>query len=162
MTDRGYAIRPARPQDVDAVAPLWRQMADEHTGYAEQRWDWAPDAEARWRAFFERACADERSVVLVADDPNAGVIGYALGAVRENSPVFRVRTKGEVFDLAVGSEHRGRGVGSALIDAVADAFVARGAGEMVLIAAHANLCARRFYEQRGLKPVAVQMYRRLP
>lgn len=162
MSDRGYAIRPARPEDIEAIAPLWRQLADEHSGYAAQRWDWAPDAEAQWRAFFQRACADAGSIVRVADDPKAGLIGYALGLVRENPPVFRVRVRGELLDLVVSSEHRGRGVGSALLSAAAEAFAARGAGEMALIAAHANLCARRFYEQRGLKPVAVQMYRRLP
>jgi len=59
----------------------------------------------------------------------------------------------EILSLAVGSEHRGRGVGALLLDGAIVKARALGATKMFLEVAEDNDIARRLYDSRGLVPI---------
>ena len=59
----------------------------------------------------------------------------------------------EILSLAVGSEHRDRGVGALLLDAAIVRARALGANKLFLEVAEDNEIARRLYHSRGLVPV---------
>jgi ribosomal protein S18 acetylase RimI-like enzyme len=76
----------------------------------------------------------------------------------------RPQTGGDLLvdGIFVAESHRGRGVGSALIEALAHEALARGLARVRLDVTHENPRARALYERRGFVPVARQSGRLLP
>ena len=122
-------------------------------------YDPARDAEAA-QALVERAFADgagrleplevllarlpDTTLWFVADAPDGGV----AGAVRcELRPAGFIT--GYITQVAVAAEHRGRGLGGALVGAAARACVARGAVSVRLHVRSSNPGALRLYERLG-------------
>jgi ribosomal protein S18 acetylase RimI-like enzyme len=66
---------------------------------------------------------------------------------------------GELESLSVLPSHRGQGIGSALLDAVDDAFEARGIRDVIVGALAANDAALRLYERRGFRPTWLYLSR---
>lgn len=136
-------IRPARIEDRDQVWPLARELA---TSYEVQ-----PDAYAT--AFAVSVQVDE-ALVLVAERDGA-VIGYLLGQAHHT---FHANGRALwVEEVMVHTDHRGSGVGRALMAAAEDQ--AREAG-----AAYIALATRRaadFYSALGFEASATYFKRRL-
>ena len=55
--------------------------------------------------------------------------------------------------------HRGRGIGSALLDAVDEAFEAQGVRDVIVGALAGNEAALRLYRRRGFRPTWLYMSR---
>jgi ribosomal protein S18 acetylase RimI-like enzyme len=157
----GVRLRRAEARDAEAVTRLWLAMAKQHRRYDAQRWEWAEDAAERWREWFVTACSQESMVVLVAVDEADTPLGYTMGQVGEQAPIFALRCKGTVFDLAVERAHRHRGIGRLLMEAIIAAFRQRGAQQMSLVVAGANRGAIGFYRRAGLRRLTHEMYMRL-
>ncbi len=90
-------------------------------------------------------------VALIAED-DGGPLGYALAAVVPQTPI-----RGHLYDLFVRRDARGRGVGRALIAAVAQQFKQRGVSHLSLDVAVGNESARRLYERLGFRSYEVLM-----
>ena len=122
-------IRPLAPADVDAVARL--------------------EAEAfstPWSAQTFRSLAERSGpVLLVAESPELPVTGYAV--------LWSFGDQAELANIAVAPGCRGRGVGSALLDAVLAAARERGAREVFLEVRESNQTARAMYERRGFQQI---------
>jgi ribosomal protein S18 acetylase RimI-like enzyme len=136
-------IRPARPDDGPALRALDVQT-------------WSPDVTPGGppepgREFFARGL--EPADVLVAEVDGA-VAGYvALGhptPLESNRHVLHVR------GLAVSPEHRGQGLGRALMEAAERAARARGARRLTLRVLGPNTPARALYESCGFAVEGVQ------
>ncbi len=98
-----YVIRPARPEDVPALAEL-EQVAFDPALYG--------GAMMSARSFLRHVRLG-RNVLLVAEDQEDGsVAGYALGFVKRGSPYIRF------YSLAIFPKHNGRGAGPMLFDAI--------------------------------------------
>jgi len=135
-------IRPAAPADVPVIADLIRQLAE-----------------------FEKL---EDEVVLTEDLLRAGLFGsrpYAEAVLAEEAgePIgfalffytfstFLARPGLYLEDLFVLSEHRGRGVGRALLAHLANLAVERKCGRLEWAVLNWNHEAIRFYERLGAKP----------
>jgi GNAT superfamily N-acetyltransferase len=117
MTDT-VLVRPARIEDRDAVWPLARELA---TSYDVQL-----EAYAR---VFARSVQAEDALVLVAQWHGA-VIGYLLGQAHHT-----FHANGQALwieELMVRVDHRGAGVGRALMAAAEDWARERGAAYVAL------------------------------
>jgi GNAT superfamily N-acetyltransferase len=135
-------IRPAEPADVPLIADLIRQLAK-----------------------FEKL---EDEVVLSEDLLRTGLFGphpYAETVIAEEDakPIgfalffhtfstFLARPGIYLEDLFVLAEHRGRGVGRALLAHLAHLAVERGCGRLEWAVLNWNHEAIRFYERLGAKP----------
>ena len=82
------------------------------------------------------------ALVLVAAD-ESGVLGTALVFFRRESDLARL------YSIAVAHDARGRGVGEALLAAVEQAALRRGARRMRLEVRQDNAAAMRLYERGG-------------
>jgi len=82
------------------------------------------------------------AIVLVAAD-ESGVLGTALVFFRRESDLARL------YSIAVAHDARGRGVGEALLAAVEQAALRRGARRMRLEVRQDNAAAMRLYERGG-------------
>jgi ribosomal protein S18 acetylase RimI-like enzyme len=128
---RGFDLRPADPEDAEAIAAVW------HAGWADGHLGHVPPALAAQRTLGDfRRRVPERlaaTIVAVAGDRVVG---------------FVVLHADEVEQVYVAREARGTGAADALL-ARAEEEVARRAPVAWLAVAAGNARARRFYERNG-------------
>ncbi|MDT0164520.1 GNAT family N-acetyltransferase [Actinotalea sp. AC32] len=134
-------IRSARLDDAGAVRAMSSALARR-----------GPVPRDAFDAHLAAAVADPRSVLLVDDRGEDGLVGYALGVV---APMFVYDGLAFLQELYVVPERRGTGIGRALVAAFEDAARARGGGVVALATSRANA----FYERLGFEG-GVEYYRR--
>jgi [ribosomal protein S18]-alanine N-acetyltransferase len=87
-------------------------------------------------------------MVLVAEDPEDGVVGYAVS--------WWVLDEAELANLAVREDHRGCGVGSALLDRLLDEIRALEVDRVFLEVRISNERAHGLYLKRGFTQIGVR------
>jgi ribosomal protein S18 acetylase RimI-like enzyme len=131
-------IRPLEPAD--------RPWVEE---FLRDRWG-TPEAVARGRVYLP---ADLPGFAAFEDDRVVGLVTFELQGV-------------DCEIVTIDALEQGRGIGTALVDAVADAARAAGCARLRLITTNDNLRALRFYQRRGFRlaalyPDALEVSRRL-
>jgi GNAT superfamily N-acetyltransferase len=131
------AVRPAGPEDADAVAALAAELAQSF-----------PFDPGRFAASYPALLADDSACLLLATG-GAEPLGYLLGFTHltffANGPV------GWVEEVCVAPGGRGRGTGRALMAAFEDWAAGRGAALVAL----ATRRAAPFYRALGYEESAV-------
>lgn len=118
--------RPATRHDLPALASLRVHFLGERARL-EGLPGLAPDARARCEALLPVWLGQEQRVLQVALDGEGRVQGYAAGQVASWPPLVKPTRVGELAELYVEGEARGRGLGRALLQAMGSALRARGA-----------------------------------
>lgn len=90
---------------------------------------------------------DERTVVVVAEDGDNGVAGFAQAYLTGDDP--RV---GQIEWLHVRPSRRGEGIADRLLDAIESALTERGADRIESQVIEANAEGQAFYEDHGYNP----------
>ena len=135
-------LRPAAPEDVDAVARVWRTAwHDGHRGHVPEALVAARDA-----AYFTQRAHELLEHTTVADDE-----GELLGVL--------IVKGDELQQLMVSGAARGRGVGGLLLAEAERQVAAAGHAEVWLAVVPGNTTARRFYEGRGWRDHGEETYR---
>ena len=155
------AIRPATPDDVDVIEGMWQELAAQHGTYDAGRWDFAPDAGARWRKAFVESMKLESTLVRVAEDGRGRRLGFLWATMGDATPQMAYRRMGTINDLFVVPGGRCRGIGGRLVTAAAEELKRRGAECLTLLVATANERAIGFYKRLGMKASSQQMFMRL-
>jgi ribosomal protein S18 acetylase RimI-like enzyme len=152
-------VRDARPADAAAMARVF--VDSFHAGHRGQMPDWLigtrtyAASERGWaRTMGEMADgSDPARCLLVAEDAEQGIVGVAMGgppkpwAADEDAPAREAT--GELYALYVDPRQWRRGVGRALLGAVAARLAAAGRPRLLVGVLAANAPARRFYEAAG-------------
>ena len=93
------------------------------------------------------------------------LVGYALGHIVGSaeswwSDTWRTGNRvGELESISVLPQHRGAGIGSALLDAVDAEFARLGVVDQVIGVLPGNVDAIRLYERRGFRPTWLYLSR---
>ncbi|MGA2450149.1 MAG: GNAT family N-acetyltransferase [Polyangiaceae bacterium] len=132
-------IRPGRPADASTLAELIRELAR----YEHLEHEVAATADAVQQRLFETPHHPE---VLVAEEEGK-VVGYAV--YFENFSTFLMRPGIFLEDVFVLPAHRRKGLGRALLSAVARIAVDRGCGRFEWMALDWNTPADEFYRSHG-------------
>ncbi len=153
-----YLIRQATPSDQDAVEAINRQswsgritthqLLENRHGRLNDR-DWT---ERIVQAVSEHLSQPE--VITFVAEQQGKVIGYAAAQI-SLQPWADV---GAVSYNAVLPEHRGCGVGSALIEHVMHYLKAKGARVLTVVTLDSDDPAKHIYERLGFEPLAVLIY----
>jgi ribosomal protein S18 acetylase RimI-like enzyme len=148
-----FHIRPAVLSDADSIGrvhvAVWRQAyaGIMPAGYLAALS--AAERAAMWRKMLQAkagAGGESATVLLVAEDAAAGIVGFALGGrERGGTRAF----DGELWAINIDSAWHGRGLGRRLVLEVARGLAGRGQRGMLLWVMEANRPARRFYERLG-------------
>jgi GNAT superfamily N-acetyltransferase len=148
---RAAVIREAVEADVPLIASLIRELAE-----YERHLDHVTMTEAilRKALFGERRYAE----VVIADTAPGEPAGFAL--FFHDFSTFQGRPGIYLEDLFVREEHRGAGIGKALLRHLARLAIERGCGRLQWSVLHWNEPAIGFYRSLGAVPVSDwQVYR---
>ncbi|HSD73267.1 MAG TPA: GNAT family N-acetyltransferase [Steroidobacteraceae bacterium] len=137
------SIAPATPADVPTVLALIRELAE----YEKLLHEVVADEALLHEALFGPRTVAE--CVLARD--GATPLGFALYYF--NFSTFLARPGLYLEDLYVRTEHRGQGVGEALLKHLAQIAVRRGCGRMEWAVLNWNRRAIDFYERMGAEGV---------
>ena len=134
------AIRPATAADASRIAALSGEL-----GY--------PSHPADIASRLARLMVSDTDLVVVAERPEAGVVGWIHAAEQERLESGR---HCEILGLVVGGTARGGGVGRALVTAVQSWAAARGLPEVTVRSNIARAESHPFYERLGFTRIKTQ------
>lgn len=135
-TTSSIVIRPAHAEDALAIAALLRDI-----GWFAHINDESPAAtEARVTEQLARDAADDSHTVLVALDDQGEIAGYIAAHWLPN---LLKGADGYISELFLRKTARGRGIGSALLDAIKAEAARRGVDRLMLF----NLKIRESYQR---------------
>ena len=138
-----FHLRPATPHDLPAICGLIGELADfEHLSHLMEA---TPEMLAP-HLFGPRPVA-EAVVAELPDQPGAPVVAFALFFT--NFSTFLAKPGLYLEDLYVQPEHRGAGIGKALLQHLGALAVERGYGRFEWCVLDWNTNAIRFYEKMG-------------
>jgi GNAT superfamily N-acetyltransferase len=139
----GYLVRAATRRDADAFLGLVDDLA---------RFEKLPppDAEAR-RRLVEDAFGPEPKYELFVGHPADSTEPVAYAVVLETYSSFLAQPTLYLEDVFVAPEHRGKGLGLAMLGHLARLAVERGYGRLEGIVLGWNTPARRFYKKTGAR-----------
>lgn len=166
MTD--FAVVLVSTDRLEGLQPLWRVLYEHHMALTPHLRDRARPYEQAWkeheRLMEEWLAAEPDSFVLAAQKADR-YVGYAFVRVRPDA-LFAVSWSAsdplaELAILAVLPEARGKGVGSALLDAVEARLRELQIDDMVIDVITTNTDAMRLYERRGALPFLTNFVQRV-
>lgn len=146
-TSERLRVRSAAQADIPVLSEIWMELMDLHEA-SDARFALAPDAEERWRALAEDMLGREDGFLLAAyrgDQP----LGFCLGWIARNPPIYRVPEIGFVSEIAVARTAQRQGVGRALVEEAIRFFEDRGVSEFQLSTAAWNEDAKAFWRALG-------------
>jgi len=120
-----YALRPALPDDVAAIAAIYGHHVA--TGSASFELE-PPTLDEMARRYAEIVASGYPYVA--AQDANERVVGYAYASAYRTRPGYRYTVEDSVY---VAADASGQGIGRRLLAALIDACVARGDRQMIAI-----------------------------
>lgn len=150
-------IRPATPDDGEAIARLWEKLVTYHTQLDS---DLPRPIEHGGQIYVHRFIdrvddPNGRAYVAIADGQ---IIGYVLGAVIDLVPEMFVQEMcGFLADIYVEEAYRSQGIGHGLVQALADWFRSRGVDYFEWYVAAENQSGRAFWRSIGGREVMVRM-----
>lgn len=142
------AIRSAGLADLDAIVALWMAMMREHESF-DPRVQLADTADDAYRQYARHYIARGGAAVFVAEHQRE-VVGFSLAYRARNLPMFRPVYFGYLSDLVVREPWRGRGLGTALLEATKRWFRQRGIAHIQLQVYSRNTSGLAFWHKTGL------------
>lgn len=148
------AIQKATTRDLDAICSIYRVLFSDMAVLQPYYWT----AAGQDRDFLTGVFENEKTDILIAKEAER-ILGFALVQERQSPPYTCLVPHRFVLlmDLAVLPEERGRGIGTALLDAVKEWSRARDVDYIELQALSNNTGAIRLYEREGFAPAMQTM-----
>jgi ribosomal protein S18 acetylase RimI-like enzyme len=155
-------IRPARLDDIDAIARLWQALVEFHCSLDSDLPPPTSQGAMRYARRLMDHIDDPMAKVLVAV-VDGKAIGYVLGVVVDLAPeMFAQEPSGFLADIYVDEEHRRSGVGTSLVRGLTEWFQQKNLRYFEWHAAAQNPAGIAFWRALGGRDVMVRMRADLP
>jgi RimJ/RimL family protein N-acetyltransferase len=150
-------LRPATPDDVPAILPMVAQLARLHESWDPAKYGYLPEPAEMYRSWLRSRATDPQSVFLVAEREPGQLVGFIVGTVEREIPIYRVEKFGFIHDLWVEPEYRHEGAGRQLAMLAIEKFRELGVPQVRCDTAWKNEAARALFAACGLRPSIVEM-----
>jgi ribosomal protein S18 acetylase RimI-like enzyme len=154
-------IRRAMTSDLPALGRLGALLVQQHHDFDARRFLGASRSTPRHYAEFLGSQLDDPDVLVLVAEHDGQVIGYTFAAMEGYDYKSLRGPAGLLHDILVDPDHRGRGVGSRLLDETLSALRSKGARQIVLSTAERNESAQRLFARIGFRRTMVEMTREL-
>jgi ribosomal protein S18 acetylase RimI-like enzyme len=150
-------IRPATPEDVPAVLPMVRKVCAFHEALDPAKYGFRGDPGRMYDRWLVNRAKDPRSVFLVAEAEPGRLVGFLVGTVEEEIPIYRIKEFGFVHDLWVEEKYRNEGIARQMVTLAVERFREIGVKQVRLDTAYHNEPARALFAACGFRPSIVEM-----
>ena len=155
-------IRSATVEDVPGVLPMVARLAALHEQWDPAKYGYRPNPQEMYRQWLGARAIDPRSVFLVAErDALLGevpfLIGFLVGTVEREIPIYRLDQFGFIHDAWVESEYRHEGTARQMVMLAIERFRALGMKQIRLDTAAKNDAARGLFASCGFRPSTTEM-----
>ena len=154
-------VRVARRHDAPALVDLRIRFLGE-SGREESRLRTHPDARERTESMLPVWFEQPGLLLYVAEDPDDStrLVGYAMAQIEKLPPLLARHHVGEVLELYVEPDARGKGVGPALLEVAEGALAHRGAEVFRVRVPCVSEHALGRFEAAGYRPLQTTFERR--
>lgn len=166
LDPQSFRITQGQVADLSMLETLWLAIHHVHAASMPELAPYVSD-EVSWRErrdLYEELFRKPDTFLLLAWF-GTELVGYALGHVLSRGEAWARDTwsvgdrVGELESISVAPEHRGVGVGSALLDAVDVEFAQRNVVDQIVGALPGNAATIRLYMRRGYLPTWLYLSR---
>jgi ribosomal protein S18 acetylase RimI-like enzyme len=150
-------IRPATPDDVPGVVPMVDRLAAflaerDHAKYAA-----LDNVGDMYRGWLRARAVDPRSVFLVAERQPGQLVGFLIGTVEREIPIYRLEEYGFIHDVWVESDYRNEGLARQLVTVAVERFTGIGMRQVRLDVLVGNDPARGLFKKVGFRESIIEM-----
>jgi ribosomal protein S18 acetylase RimI-like enzyme len=142
-------IRRATLADLDAIEPLWKEMALFHQNI-DPYFTIIPEAEANHRVYMSSLLRNDEKRIFVADDSGC-LLGFLMAEVNTYPPIYVHKQFGYIGTISVTESAWRKGIGRLLLDAALDWFRAQGLQRVECSVAVENPVSQGFWKGRGFR-----------
>jgi GNAT superfamily N-acetyltransferase len=141
-------------EEIDAVESLWNALQEHHVRITPELDPRTPgrdlaDAWRMRRSKYVHWLEDPETFFVIAED-TAGPVGYAFVTAGPGYASWATGDRAAALEtLSVLPDHRGGGVGVALIEATWERLAELNIDDMAITTTKTNVDAHRFYERMG-------------
>ena len=139
------------------MSRLAAELVRLHSRLDPQRFLLVEPVEDGYQWFFTRELKRKGALILVAEDDDARIVGYAYATMEARNWNDLLDACGKLNDVYVDASARRGGVGRALVTEAIATLKARGAPRVVLLSAWRNPEAHAFFESLGFRRTMVEM-----
>jgi ribosomal protein S18 acetylase RimI-like enzyme len=154
-------VRRAQRADLSAIVTLGRKIYRFHARLDSARFGVRRGFRATYRRWVGARLRDPRSIVLVAE-LRTRMVGYLVGAVEEEIPVYWQPECGEIHDLWVEPRLRRTGIAQQMTALALAHFRAHGQTQVRVQTWAGNTAAQRLFKASGFRPATLEMLIELP
>jgi len=149
-------IRAATPDDVPHVLPMVARICALHESWDAPRFRTRQHPEQMYDSWLRDRATDSRGVFLIAE-VGTGIIGYIVGTIEVEVPIYWTPECGWLHDLWVEENYRNEGVGKQLAMQAVERFKELGMTQVRLQTAAMNESARALFTTCGLRTSTIEM-----
>jgi ribosomal protein S18 acetylase RimI-like enzyme len=149
----------ARDAHISGIVEIWKEFMDFHKNI-EPHFSRRKDGHLNFQKFVRKLLKSRNSQVLVAlDDSN--VIAYSIARIAKYPPVFKDKTYGAIFDLAVKSNCRRKGIGKRMLGEILEWFKSKKMLRIELSVVSKNKIGYSFWKKHGFQDYMHKLYLKL-
>ena len=135
---------------------LWRELVQSEAAI-DSRAGVQPQGGEAFRRNLPLWMERDDAQVLVAE-ANGRVLGYAIGLIQENVPVFSLARYGQLSDIYVAKPWRGRGVAMDLYGTVENWFRTQGVSVVQANVLHGDAASQRVLRGLGFEDYMLHLW----
>jgi ribosomal protein S18 acetylase RimI-like enzyme len=158
-------VRKCTVEDLPQVVPIYEEFVAYHAK-VDSYFRKVAEHGAMFEAWMQAQIDAPDARVLVAEatvekNGRPQLVGYGLGRLEENPPVYPDPRHGYVANIGVAESWQRNGVGELLFEELRRWFLEQGVRRVELFAALGNPKSTRFWRKMGFKPFTERMYLKL-
>ena len=150
-------IRPATPDDVPGVVPLVEHLVTFLAERDRAKYEPLSGAADMYDDWLRTRATDRRSVFLVAEREPGQLVGFLVGTVEREIPIYRLTEYGFIHDLWIEPAYRNEGFARQIVTLAVERFRAIGVKQVRLDVLVSNAPARNLFEVCGFRPSIIEM-----
>ena len=139
----------ATEMHTQGIVELWIEFMKYHEKI-DRIFTTSEDAPLKFRSYLIEAIESDDSHVQVTLEKNE-VVAYSISRITNYPPVFEIIPRGEIIELAVRSDQRGKGIGEKMLSNILSWFKERSITRIELRVAVKNTIGYNFWKRHGFK-----------